>query len=103
MTVQMKNAQIKDNSWSLCSSNGYAVKPIKGNALLFFQRRHNAEPDESSRHGDCAVLDGDKWTANKWIHVLPFARIKSSFLHESDNIRCTDEEDMCAQWAANGE
>lgn len=102
-TEQMKDAQIKDNSWSLCSSNGYAVKPIKGNALLFFHRHHNSEPDEGSLHGNCAVLGGDKWTANKWIHVLPFTGIKNSFLHDSDNIGCTDEEDMCAEWAANGE
>uniref|UniRef100_A0A1D1YZN9 procollagen-proline 4-dioxygenase n=1 Tax=Anthurium amnicola TaxID=1678845 RepID=A0A1D1YZN9_9ARAE len=97
---EMKDGQVKDSTWSPCASTGYAVKPVKGNAILFFTLYPDATPDESSFHGGCMVLEGEKWSATKWIHVRGFTPAKS--LSASD-AECTDEDSSCSQWAANGE
>ncbi|XP_019452042.1 PREDICTED: probable prolyl 4-hydroxylase 7, partial [Lupinus angustifolius] len=65
-------SQTKDDSWSECAKMGYAVKPIKGDALLFFNIRPNATADTSSLHGSCPVIDGEKWSATKWIRARNF-------------------------------
>ncbi|XP_020113301.1 probable prolyl 4-hydroxylase 7 [Ananas comosus] len=64
--------QKKDDSWSFCASTVLAVKPKKGDALLFFNLKPNGGIDEFSRHGSCPVIEGVKWTATRWIHVIPY-------------------------------
>ena len=32
----------------------------------------NGETDNTSLHGSCPTLKGEKWSATKWIHVGPF-------------------------------
>ncbi|XP_052189671.1 probable prolyl 4-hydroxylase 6 isoform X2 [Diospyros lotus] len=93
-----KNTQPKDDTWSDCAKNGYAVKPIKGDALLFFSLQLNATTDPLSLHGSCPVIEGEKWSATKWIHVRSFD--KTSKHGDGD---CTDENESCAGWAAAGE
>ncbi|RLN17174.1 putative prolyl 4-hydroxylase 7 [Panicum miliaceum] len=97
---QGKLLQPKDDTWSECARNGYAVKPVKGDALLFFSLHPNATTDSDSLHGSCPVIEGQKWSATKWIHVrsfdLPVKQAGSSDGCEDDNV-------LCPQWAAVGE
>ncbi|CAA6659042.1 unnamed protein product [Spirodela intermedia] len=69
-----KHHHEEDDSWSECARNGYAVKPKKGDALLFFSLRHDATADAASLHGSCPRRGG-----------------------------CVDEDLKCPQWAAAGE
>lgn len=96
---EAKMSQPKDDSWSDCAKNGYAVKPRKGDALLFFSLHPNATTDSSSLHGSCPVIEGEKWSATKWIHVRSFEKSSSHTGSEG----CVDEEANCPQWAAAGE
>lgn len=75
------------------------VKPRKGDALLFFSLHPNATTDSSSLHGSCPVIEGEKWSATKWIHVRSFEKSSSHTGIEG----CVDEEANCPQWAAAGE
>ncbi|KAJ6860630.1 prolyl 4-hydroxylase 7 [Populus alba x Populus x berolinensis] len=50
-----------------------AVKPNKGDALLFFSLHPDATPDPGSLHASCPVIEGEKWSATKWIHVRSFS------------------------------
>ncbi|KAL3643935.1 putative prolyl 4-hydroxylase 7 [Castilleja foliolosa] len=91
-----KYRQPKSNDWSDCAKQGYAVKPRKGDALLFFNLHLNATIDPSSLHGSCPVIDGEKWSATKWLHVRDF--------DESRTISgCFDLDLNCATWAEQGE
>ena len=49
--------------------NVLAVKPRRGDALLFFNVHLNGEVDERARHAGCPVVRGTKWTATRWQHV----------------------------------
>ncbi|KAG9147318.1 hypothetical protein Leryth_020578 [Lithospermum erythrorhizon] len=86
-----------DEDFSECGKKGVAVKPRKGDALLFFSLHPNAIPDPMSLHGGCPVIAGEKWSATKWIHVDSFDKI----LAPTGN--CTDSNDNCDRWAALGE
>lgn len=82
-----------------CSNSVYAVsfavKPRKGDALLFYSLHPNSSPDEESLHQGCPVIEGEKWSATKWIHVSSFERRAQG--------DCVDENEMCGEWAAYGE
>ncbi|CAI5471449.1 unnamed protein product [Closterium sp. Yama58-4] len=67
-----KDPTPKDDSWSDCAKGVLGVKPIKGDALLFFNLLPDGTPDESSLHHACPVVEGEKWSAPKWIHVGSF-------------------------------
>ncbi|KAJ4767538.1 2-oxoglutarate (2OG) and Fe(II)-dependent oxygenase superfamily protein [Rhynchospora pubera] len=94
-----KHSQPKDDTWSDCARNGYAVKPRKGDALLFFSLHPDATTDENSLHGSCPVIKGEKWSATKWIHVKSFERAVPQLSPNG----CEDQNDQCPQWAAVGE
>ncbi|XP_057491235.1 probable prolyl 4-hydroxylase 6 isoform X2 [Actinidia eriantha] len=96
--AEVKDDQPKDDNWSDCAKNGYAVKPNKGDALLFFSLLPNATTDPLSLHGSCPVMEGEKWSATKWIHVRSFETPWKQAIRE-----CTDENENCAEWAADGE
>ncbi|XP_078437005.1 putative prolyl 4-hydroxylase 6 [Wolffia australiana] len=91
--------QEKDETWSDCAKKGYAVKPRKGDALLFFSLYPNATIDKFSLHGSCPVIEGEKWSATKWIHVRSFDQ-KPLIMSDSS---CIDADEFCATWAATGE
>lgn len=76
-----------------------AVKPEKGDALLFFSLHPDATTDTNSLHGSCPVIEGEKWSATKWIHVRSFDRPAKG----SENEDCTDKNEHCPKWAAAGE
>ncbi|AAF08583.1 unknown protein [Arabidopsis thaliana] len=73
------------------------LKPKKGNALLFFNLQQDAIPDPFSLHGGCPVIEGEKWSATKWIHVDSFDKILT---HDGN---CTDVNESCERWAVLGE
>ncbi|KAF8390321.1 hypothetical protein HHK36_024846 [Tetracentron sinense] len=91
--------QPKDDTLSNCARNGYAVKPKKGDALLFFSLHPDATTDPNSLHGSCPVIEGEKWSATKWIHVRSFDKPGK---HKASG-ECGDEDVNCTQWAASGE
>uniref|UniRef100_A0A0E0CVP0 procollagen-proline 4-dioxygenase n=1 Tax=Oryza meridionalis TaxID=40149 RepID=A0A0E0CVP0_9ORYZ len=76
---------------------GFAVKPAKGSAVLFFSLHPNATLDTDSLHGSCPVIEGEKWSATKWIHVRSY-----SYRRRSAG-KCEDEHVLCSSWAAAGE
>lgn len=96
--AETKDSQPKDDSWSECAKGGYSVKPNKGDALLFFSLRPDATTDQSSLHGSCPVIEGEKWSATKWIHVRSF-EVSNRKISEG----CVDENDSCTHWASIGE
>ncbi|XP_019156928.1 PREDICTED: probable prolyl 4-hydroxylase 4 [Ipomoea nil] len=87
---------VSDDDLSECAKKGIAVKPHRGDALLFFNLHPDATPDTDSLHRGCPVIEGEKWSATKWIHVDSFDRIISIG-------SCTDKHDNCERWAALGE
>ncbi|XP_055804284.1 probable prolyl 4-hydroxylase 6 [Solanum dulcamara] len=87
-------SQPKGDDWSDCAKYGYAVKPRKGDALLFFSLHPNGTTDRLSLHGSCPVIKGEKWSATKWIHVRSYDSIPD---------KCVDVYPDCSGWAASGE
>ncbi|KAG7022241.1 putative prolyl 4-hydroxylase 7 [Cucurbita argyrosperma subsp. argyrosperma] len=73
-----------------------SLKPKKGDALLFFSLHPNVTTDPTSYHGSCPVIEGEKWSATKWIHMLPVDEIWR-------NPDCVDENEHCSVWAKAGE
>ncbi|XP_022134044.1 probable prolyl 4-hydroxylase 7 [Momordica charantia] len=96
---EFKESQEKDDSWSDCARKGYAVKAKKGDALLFFSLHLDATTDVKSLHGSCPVIEGEKWSATKWIHVRSFEKPT----RPSRRLDCVDENENCASWAKRGE
>ncbi|TVU41307.1 hypothetical protein EJB05_14813 [Eragrostis curvula] len=92
-------SQRKDDTFSECAKKGLAVKPVKGDAVLFFSLHPNGVPDPLSLHGSCPVIKGEKWSAPKWIHIRSYEHL--SVPNETEG--CSDKSAHCAQWAAAGE
>lgn len=85
-------------SWSECSETGSNIlRPVKGNAILFFSRHLNASLDETSTHLRCPVVKGELLVATKLI----YAKKQSTRNDESEE--CSDEDVNCVRWAALGE
>lgn len=51
---------------------GIEIKPIKGNAVLFYNCLPDGTEDPLSLHGGAPVIKGDKWIATKWIRKAEF-------------------------------
>ncbi|WVZ62283.1 hypothetical protein U9M48_012047 [Paspalum notatum var. saurae] len=94
-------SQHKDDTFSECAQKGLAVKPVKGDAVLFFSLHADGVPDPRSLHGSCPVIQGEKWSAPKWIHVRSYENPQA--MDEDAVEGCTDRSEHCAQWAAAGE
>ncbi|KAK4483272.1 hypothetical protein RD792_010457 [Penstemon davidsonii] len=86
-----------DKDLSECGRQGPAVKPRKGDALLFYSLTPDAVPDPMSLHAGCPVDEGEKWSATKWIHVDSFDKIVGS------EGNCADTNENCERWASLGE
>ena len=94
--------QNKTRLWFVCVFYCFfvfclSVKPRKGDALLFFNLHPDAIPDPLSLHGGCPVIEGEKWSATKWIHVDSFDKIVTP------GGNCTDMNESCERWAVLGE
>ncbi|CAM8996697.1 unnamed protein product [Rhodiola kirilowii] len=92
-----RKAHPQDEDLSECGKNGVAVRPKRGDALLFFSLHPDATPDPMSLHAGCPVIEGEKFSATKWIHVDSFDKIVG------DGGECADEHESCERWAALGE
>ncbi|XP_047321052.1 probable prolyl 4-hydroxylase 6 [Impatiens glandulifera] len=79
-----------------CGYDGYAVKARKGDALLFFSLHPNSTADSFSLHESCPVIEGEKWSATKWIHARSYNKKKN----DDD---CEDKNSNCPSLAAKGE
>ncbi|KAF9606080.1 hypothetical protein IFM89_023103 [Coptis chinensis] len=49
------------------TKKGMSVKPVKGDAVLFWSMGLDGQSDPNSIHGGCEVLAGEKWSATKWM------------------------------------
>lgn len=90
-----RRRSVSEKDFSECGRQGPAVKPRKGDALLFYSLYPDATPDTASLHAGCPVEEGEKWSATKWIHVDSFDRIVAG--------NCTDSSENCERWASLGE
>nr|ABI79328.1 prolyl 4-hydroxylase [Dianthus caryophyllus] len=95
LSERQKAAIAANDDLSECAKRGISVKPRKGDALLFFSLTPTATPDQLSLHGGCPVIEGEKWSATKWIHVDSFDKILED--------GCNDHNQNCERWAALGE
>ncbi|KAF9600206.1 hypothetical protein IFM89_005030 [Coptis chinensis] len=67
------------NELSECGKKGLSVKPKMGDALLFWGMRPDATLDPSSLHGGCPVIQGNKWSSTKWLHVSEYKAFELSW------------------------
>lgn len=51
---------------------GVKVKPIRGNALLFWNTFPEGQVDPTTLHSSLPVTEGVKWTATKWLRQHPY-------------------------------
>ncbi|XP_050209386.1 probable prolyl 4-hydroxylase 9 [Mercurialis annua] len=58
-------AQISSFDYRNCV--GLKVKPRQGDGILFYSLLPNGTIDQTSLHGSCPVIEGQKWVATKWI------------------------------------
>mmetsp|Transcript_28871 Transcript_28871/g.73684 ORF Transcript_28871/g.73684 Transcript_28871/m.73684 type:complete len:352 (-) Transcript_28871:1276-2331(-) len=86
---------------SACATKmGLAVKPRKGDALLFFDMDiAGGKGDRKSLHASCPTLKGTKWTATKWIHNKPYM---GSYNALERAAKCADTGHGCADKVASG-
>ncbi|KAE9604943.1 putative procollagen-proline 4-dioxygenase [Lupinus albus] len=68
----------------------FTVKPMKGDALLFFNIHLNATADTTSLHGSCPVIEGEKWLGTKWIHAnnydMPYKKLRRNPMSKLVNV-----------------
>jgi prolyl 4-hydroxylase len=70
---------------SSCAAGKAHVAPRKGSALLFWSVDPMGHDDPNSLHGGCAVEQGEKWTATKWLRHGPYGAERE--LREKARIR----------------
>lgn len=63
----------KKNNASSTTPSSLAVRPRKGDALLFWSLKPDGSLDHSSLHGGCPVIKGEKWSATKWMRVREYS------------------------------
>lgn len=98
----------RGGQWSDCAKGVLAVKPRKGDVLLFWSMKAGGELDGGSSHASCPVISGTKWTATKWMHVGSLAgRANSQVVWGTPKPEptptCSDSHETCASWAEQGE
>ncbi|KAG2428882.1 hypothetical protein HYH02_014205 [Chlamydomonas schloesseri] len=101
------------DKYSKCAMQGMAVKPAKGDAVLFWSIRPDGRFDPGSLHGSCPVIKGVKWSATKWIHVGHYAMPgeRSETVKRVQYVPppppavpgCENQHKLCAHWAESGE
>lgn len=60
------------NDLSACGKGGVSVRPKRGDALLFWSMKPDASVDAKSLHSGCPVIEGNKWSATKWMRVYEY-------------------------------
>lgn len=97
----------RSGPFSDCAKGHVAMKPHKGDALLFFSATPAGDKDPASLHTGCPTIRGVKWTATVWIRASPyrpesFHRPKPTDMPRDPGY-CKDVNENCAMWAARGE
>lgn len=87
---------------SRCTSRKLAVRPMTGDALLFWNTNPAGKENEGSLHGSCDVLTGKKYSATIWIRQAPF-HLEFLAPEPADGFECVDTSDNCSDWAQSGE
>ncbi|XP_010271954.1 PREDICTED: probable prolyl 4-hydroxylase 9 [Nelumbo nucifera] len=62
-----ENGLNMDGGYDYKKCIGLKVKPRRGDGLLFYSVFPNGTIDQTSLHGSCPVIKGEKWVATKWI------------------------------------
>ncbi|EFN51227.1 hypothetical protein CHLNCDRAFT_28161 [Chlorella variabilis] len=101
--VKAPPEQTLEAGYSECATQGLAVKPRKGDAVLFFSLRTEGTLDKGSLHGSCPTLKGFKFAATKWYHVAHYAMGGERAPVLPASAGCKDEKDACVGWAEGGE
>ena len=95
---------------SSCAAGKAHVAPRKGSALLFWSVDPMGHDDPNSLHGGCAVEQGEKWTATKWLRHGPYgaerelrekARIKNARALEKKKNDQEEEREKTSGGAAD--
>ncbi|KAG2495664.1 hypothetical protein HYH03_006264 [Edaphochlamys debaryana] len=102
--------QALDPGFSKCAKGHVAMKPKRGDALLFWDRLPDyIQEDIYTEHTGCPVIRGVKWNAVKWIHGEVYdppsweeAQAGWAKPRPEAGI-CADYEDNCEMWAKAGE
>ncbi|KAK9906519.1 hypothetical protein WJX75_003296 [Coccomyxa subellipsoidea] len=93
-----------------CAKGAVAMRPRKGDALLFYSLTPTGQQDIYSMHQGCPVVQGVKWTATKWIDTAPFhpewlekggEKAIPRWLRLPDG--CEDFDSNCKGWSESGE
>lgn len=90
--------RVSGPEWSDCALKGFAAKPVKGNALLFYNLKTDGQPDKASTHASCPTWAGEKWVATKWLRQGPYVINGQDLL-----AHCQDGHERCVEWAEKGE
>ncbi|KAG5234582.1 ShTK domain-containing family protein [Salix suchowensis] len=96
--ILFPKSEVKSKIWSDCTKISDSLRPIKGNAILFFTVHPNSSPDMGSSHSRCPVLEGEMWYATKTFYLRAI-----KVFSDSEGSECTDEDGNCSSWAALGE
>lgn len=62
-----ENGSNMDIEYNYFDCIGLTVKPQQGDGLLFYSLLTNGTIDQTSLHGSCPVIKGEKWVATKWL------------------------------------
>lgn len=95
--------KVSGPEWSECAQRGLAVKAVRGDALMFYSLKPDGSTDQSSLHGSCPTVGGNKWSATKWIHVGPFKKGNNMVKKTLAAGECGDSHEQCTEWAFFGE
>lgn len=111
--VPRPETQTREAGFSECADVGLAVRPQKGDAVVFWSLRTDGTLDKGSLHGSCPVLKGVKWAATKWYHVAHYAlggeqevKVHHQIFKPSPPPAppgCKDDHASCRGWADGGE
>jgi|LakMenE18May11ns_1017448.scaffolds.fasta_scaffold9950534_2 prolyl 4-hydroxylase len=85
---------------SRCTKGNLAVRPNKGDAVLFWSLKPDGSEDPGSTHGSCDVTTGVKFSAPIWMRQAPFH--PQSLPPDGPQV-CRDEVEACDDWAEQGE
>jgi prolyl 4-hydroxylase len=71
-TVIMYLHDTEEGGETIFPKGNIAVKPVKGQAVLFYNCLPSGKEDFLSLHGGAPVIKGEKWIATKWIRAGEF-------------------------------
>lgn len=83
-----------------CTKGKLAVRPRKGDAVLFYAMSTDGIESPGSLHGSCDVINGTKFSAPVWVRQAPF---HVADLPPDGPVPCVDADTNCPGWAKSGE